>query len=61
MPQLTASAVLALWKLNMPLNGPASECAQSWTSETMLLAGFALSTTSRIPATMINTTTLATN
>jgi hypothetical protein len=32
----------------MPLNGPASECAQSWTSETMLLAGFALSTTSRI-------------
>jgi len=61
MPQLTAIAVLALWKLNMPSNGPASQCAQLCTSETMLLAGLALSTTSRIPAMMINTTMLTTS
>ena len=45
----------------MPSNGPASQRAQLWTSETMLLAGLALSTTSKMPATMINTTMLTTN
>src|SRR5512133_1467883 len=60
MPQFTATATRALSKVNMPSNGPASQRAQSWTSETMLLVGFALSTTSTIPTTMIKTTTLTT-
>src|ERR1019366_9345938 len=53
MPQFTAIATCALWKLNMPSNAPASERAQSWTSETMLLLALTFSTNSRIPATLI--------
>jgi hypothetical protein len=57
MPQLTATATRALWKLNIRRMDPgASERAKSRTSETTLDA-FALSTTSTIPTTMINAMT----
>jgi hypothetical protein len=49
MPQLTAIATLALWKLKMPSARPAAERARPWTSETMPVAGLPLSNTSSIP------------
>jgi hypothetical protein len=42
MPRLTARATRAVWKLNMPWNGPTSQQPRPWISETTVLVVFAI-------------------
>src|SRR5690349_4696548 len=58
-PQLSAVVPRALWRWNKPLNGVASQFAQSWTCETIVLLGDALNTTNRIPTRRMSATTSA--